>query len=114
MYIPFDTEKDALTVEDERADTESLLNTVKTLIAVRKEHRSLQSFGKFIPLYAEKQQYPFIYERRMQGERIVVALNPADRTVRVPAPLEGKTLWSVGELPKNGQMSACSAVIISL
>lgn len=113
-YIPFDTEMDAPTVEDERADTESLLNTVKTLIAVRKEHRALQSFGEFIPLYAEKQQYPFIYERRMQGERIVVALNPADRSVRVPAPLEGKILWSVGELPKNGQMSACSAAIISL
>ena len=112
-YIPFDAEKDVPTVEDERQEVESLFNTVKVLLALRKKHRALQSFGEFIPIYAEKEQYPFIYERRMQGEKIIIALNPAAKTVKTPISLEGKVLWSIGEISKNGQMSACSAVIIA-
>lgn len=113
-YIPFDQRKDAPTVEAQAADADSLLNTVKALLAVRREHKALQSFGEFIPLYAEKGKYPFVYERKADGERIIVALNPADRAEKTPLPLEGKILWSVGDAPKNGCMSACSAAVIAL
>ena len=109
-YIPFDRSDDAPTVSEQQADVDSLWNAVKELLAVRKAHKALQSFG-FKPLYAEKGKYPFVYERRAEGERIVVALNPADRTAEVPFALNGKILWKVGKAPKNGIMSACSAAI---
>ena len=60
---------------------------------MRKAHKALQSFGEFKPLYAEKGRYPFVYERMAEGERIVVALNPANRRAEVPFPLNGKILW---------------------
>ena len=62
-YIPFDKSADAPTVEEQAKDENSLLNAVKTLLAVRKAHKALQSFGEFKPLYAEKGKYPFVYGR---------------------------------------------------
>ena len=111
-YIPFDQSADAPTVEEQRANADSLWNAVKELLAVRKAHKALQSFGEFKPFYAEKGKYPFVYERMAEGERIVVALNPAERETEVPFPLNGKILWKVGGAPKGGTMSACSAVVI--
>ena len=111
-YIPFDKSADAPTVSEQRADADSLWNAVKELLALRKAHKALQSFGEFTPLYAEKGKYPFVYERKAEGERIVVALNPAERKAEVPFPLNGKILWKAGETPKGGTMSACSAAVI--
>ena len=111
-YIPFDQSADAPTVSEQQADADSLWNAVKGLLAVRKAHRALQSFGEFKPLHAEKGKYPFVYERMAEDERIVVALNPADKAAEVPFLLNGKILWKVGEAPKDGTMSACSAAVI--
>ena len=110
-YIPFDTSDDAPTVECQRKDRDSLLNAVKKLLALRQAHEALQPFGEFRPLYAEKGKHPFVYERRAGNERIVVALNPADRTEEVPFPLEGELLFGVGEAPEGGKMSARSAAV---
>ena len=111
-YVPFDKSADAPTVEEQEKDENSLLNAVKALLAVRKAHKALLSFGEFEPLYAEKKKYPFVYERRAEGERIVVALNPAKREAEVPFLLEGEILWNVGEAPKGNKMAPCSAAVI--
>ena len=111
-YIPFDKSADAPTVSEQADDKNSLWHAVKALLRVRNTHKALQSFGDFKPLFAEKETYPFIYERRADGERIVVALNPANRAVSVPFPLDGEILWSVGAVPENKTMSACSAAVI--
>ena len=111
-YIPFDKSADAPTVSEQADDKNSLLYAVRALLRVRNTHKALQSFGDFKPLFAEKESYPFIYERRADGERIVVALNPANRTVSVPFPLDGEILWSVGAVPENKTMSACSAAVV--
>ena len=111
-YIPFDKSADAPTVEEQTKDSHSLLNTVKDLLALRHAHKALRSFGEFTPLYAEKEKYPFIYERKADGERIVVALNPADRAEPLPFPLEGEVLYSVGKAPEGGMMAPLSAVVL--
>lgn len=111
-YIPFDKSADAPTVAAQEQDKDSLLNTVKALTALRGGHAALRSFGAFRPLYAEKEKYPFVYERAAEGERIVVALNPANRPAQLPFPLEGKVLFAVGAAPQGNTMAPCSAAVI--
>ena len=111
-YIPFDKSADAPTVAAQEQDKDSLLNTVKALTALRGGHAALRSFGTFRPLYAEKEKYPFVYERAAEGERIVVALNPANRPAQLPFPLEGKVLFAVGAAPQGNTMAPCSAAVI--
>lgn len=110
-YICYDRSADAPTVAEEECDADSLLGAVKALLSLRGGHAALRSFGEFVPVYAEKGAYPFVYERRGGGERIRVALNPADREVPVPAAFGGKMLWNVGGVPANGKMPARSACV---
>ena len=111
-YIPFDRSVGAPTVEAQEQDGDSLLNTVKALLRLRHAHKALRSFGEFVPVYAERNAYPFAYERRAEGERILVVLNPADREAEAPFGCEGEVLFCVGGSVRNGKVPARSACVI--
>ena len=111
-YIPFDRSADAPTVAEQEAREDSLLNAVRALLWLRHAHRALQSFGKFVPVYAEVGKYPFAYERRADGERILVILNPADRAEKISFDCAGEVLFQVGGVPEDGTMPARSACVI--
>jgi maltose alpha-D-glucosyltransferase/alpha-amylase len=81
LYLPVDTEKNAPTVEESERNPQSLLNTVKALIALRKSEADLGSAPNLRILYAEKDTLPFIYQRG----NFVIALNPGGKTVTGPA-----------------------------
>jgi maltose alpha-D-glucosyltransferase/alpha-amylase len=66
-----------------------LLNHVRQLAALRREHPALGGDGDFEPLYAEKNKYPFIYRRKLGSETILVAVNPSAKPVSVEIPLKG-------------------------
>ena len=112
-YIPFDGSADAPTVAAQEGDAGSLLNTVRELVKLRREHPALRSFGEFVPVFAEAGRYPFAYERRGGGERLLVVLNPAQRQERAPFDCSGKVLFEAGGVPAAGIVPACSACIIS-
>ncbi len=112
-YIPFDPRADAPTVSEQSADETSLLSAIKQLLALRAAHPCLQSFGEFLPVFAEKERYPFAYERRGGGESVLVVLNPADREEEAPFDCSGKVLWSVGGVPKDKKVPARSACLIA-
>ena len=63
-------------------DENSLLNEVKRIIGIRKEHEALQSKAKVEFLYAEENDYPLVYKRVGIKEEILVIINPANRTVK--------------------------------
>lgn len=111
-YIPFDRSVGAPTVEAQEQDGDSLLNTVKALLRLRHAHKALRSFGEFVPVYAERNAYPFAYERRAEGERILVVLNPADREAAVSFDCAGEVLFCVGGNVRNGKVPARSACVI--
>ena len=113
-YIPFDPSADAPTVAAQEGEKDSLLSAVKTLLRLRREHKALASFGEFVPVCAERGAYPFAYERRAEGERILVVLNPADREETVDFSCEGEVLFFVGGVPKEGKVPARSACIIRI
>ena len=112
-YISFDKSEDAPSVEEQSVNSDSLLAAVKELLALRAAHKALQSFGEFVPVFAQKERYPFAYERRAAGENILVVLNPADREECAAFDCSGKVLWSVGGVPEDGKIPARSACVIA-
>jgi maltose alpha-D-glucosyltransferase/alpha-amylase len=89
LYLPIDPAKDHPTVEAQEKDSDSLLNHVRQLATLRREHPALGGDGDFEPLYAEKNKYPFIYRRKLGAETILVAVNPSAKPVSVEIPLKG-------------------------
>lgn len=75
LYIPQDESEDAPTVEKQKDDPDSLLNTTKALIALRHQYLDLQADGSFEVIYAEKEQFPFVYRRG----NLLIAINPSDK-----------------------------------
>jgi maltose alpha-D-glucosyltransferase/alpha-amylase len=98
LYLPVDESPGRPNVADQEADPVSLLNRVRSLIALRKAHPAMCASGEFIPVYARPGHYPFVYQRTRDDESLVVALNPADREVEVELPAglftaPARTLW---------------------
>jgi maltose alpha-D-glucosyltransferase/alpha-amylase len=77
LYLPVQEADAAVTVAQQEADDDSLLNTVRDLIRLRTKHPALGSYGAFKPLYAQRRRYPFVYQRSLDGETIIIAVNPA-------------------------------------
>ncbi|MCH9275952.1 alpha-amylase family glycosyl hydrolase [Bifidobacterium amazonense] len=93
-------------VAAQTGDPSSLLETVRSLIALRHAHPALQADGGIRFLYAEDHAYPLVYERtatadaNAAGERIIVAINPSGTDAT--SPLEaapGAVLHTVGRSP---------------
>mgnify|MGYP002312718646 FL=1 len=78
LYIPVDISKERPTVEQQKADDNSLYNEIKKLIKIRKSYKSLQSKGEIEFICAEKHKYPFAYIRSFENEKILVILNPSN------------------------------------
>jgi maltose alpha-D-glucosyltransferase/alpha-amylase len=84
LYLPLDDSPDAPNVRDQEADSGSLLNTVKKLIALRRREKHLGSAPNFrvlcAPRGAERGAAPFVYQRGA----FVVAVNPRSSAGVVP------------------------------
>jgi glycosidase len=92
LYLPIDPSESRPDVATEEKDPASMLNFTRELLKLRREHPALANAADFRPLYAEKNQYPFVYLRASATERIVVAINPCERPCRV-------TLESIKPVP---------------
>ncbi len=79
-YLPTNGEKDC-SVENQEKDENSLLNTVKKLIGIRKEYSCLNADADFTVLECKNGGYPLIYERCNKENRIIVIINPKQQTV---------------------------------
>jgi maltose alpha-D-glucosyltransferase/alpha-amylase len=77
LYLPVDSSPDALNVEKAEADPSSPLHTVRRLIALRKTHSALSATGEYRTVLGETGRFPYVYERRRDDQRFLVALNPA-------------------------------------
>lgn len=97
LYLPLDPRPDRPSVAGQADDPGSLLNQVRALIALSKQHPAVCAGAEFSVLYAEAGQYPLVYERRAPrtatpgagragADRLVVAINPSGRPVQVELP----------------------------
>ena len=112
-YITPDSEKDAPTVSEQTKDDNSLLNFVKKLIELRKNHSALWAKSEYKTIYAEKGKYPYIYERTDGSESLRVIINPADRVENIPVKTEGTVLLIFGDINlEKGKIAGCSGAVI--
>ena len=90
LYLPVDLSKDAPSVESQIKDPDSLLNTVKKIIQIRKRYPALSTEGDFKPVYALKNKYPFVFSRRLKSEEFIIAVNPSKESIDIPLKLKSK------------------------
>ena len=122
LYISQDPADDAPTVAAEMADDSSLWHEVQKLIALRKATPALGVNAAIEFAYCEKDAYPLVYlrsERAEGGQRVLVALNPADRPATCPCPYEADeviyTLGGTSELADGTlTMPAASATFFTV
>ncbi|ADL33472.1 alpha-amylase Amy13G [Butyrivibrio proteoclasticus B316] len=84
LYLPVDPSEDAPTVEDQAKDPDSLYNTVKALTALRHEYDDLKADSTFSVIYAEKEEFPFVYRRG----NLLIAINPSEKRDSTALPAE--------------------------
>lgn len=102
LYIPLDVSPERPTVKKQLQEASSLLNEVKTLIALRKAHPALQNHARIKFLYAEKDRCPLAYLRSSEKETILVLLNPSDKPQSFPCELTpGRELYHFHALPQS-------------
>jgi maltose alpha-D-glucosyltransferase/alpha-amylase len=92
LYLPVDARKTRPNVAAQEKSGRSLLNTVRRLVALRREHPALGADGAFVPLYAKKKQYPLAYLRRRGRQQVLVAVNPSATPVRAAFRLPGEAV----------------------
>ncbi len=73
-YLQTDSSENAPTVEAQLADESSILNFVKKLIALRREHSALCSDGEYRTIHSG---YPLVFERSSENETVRVVINPS-------------------------------------
>jgi glycosidase len=78
LYLPIDPDPGRPTVAGQRADRDSLLHTVRDLIALRRAHPELGPAGRLEIL---SDGYPLVY---LRGGRFLVVVNPSDRARVLP------------------------------
>ena len=81
IYLPVDSAEDAPTVADQMADPDSLLNTVKTVLALRQREEDLQADAEFSVVCSEPGK-PFVYRRG----HLLLAVNPTGKELSLEIP----------------------------
>ncbi len=94
LYLPVDHSADAPTVASQESDPASILNTIRKVIAIRKENEDLQSDGDFEVVYAKKNTYPFIFKRG----QFLIAVNPSDKEQTAPFDFECEPVFTIGKI----------------
>ncbi len=77
-YLPT-SKKKGQSVEAQEKDENSILNTVRELVKIRKEYPALNANGS--QAFIEK-GYPAIFERSNGEQKITVIVNPSDKTIQ--------------------------------
>jgi len=83
LYLPVDPAPGRPTVSAQHADTDSLLNHVRSLARLRLQLPALNSAGEITLLPADQKGYPLVFLRSYEGERCLVVLNPRSRPADV-------------------------------
>ena len=95
LYLPQDPADDAPTVADQEKEPSSLLNTVKELTRLRHEHAALQADAEFEVIYAEQDEFPFVFRR---GD-LIIGINPSEKKATASLPKNGmKTIYKIGDV----------------
>ncbi len=82
VYLPVNAEK-TQSVSCQESKENSLLNTVKKLIKLRKENSALNADGGLKVLRCEDGGYPLVYERTDEKNSFIIAINPSEKKIEM-------------------------------
>ena len=98
LYLPVDPAADAPTVAAQEVDPDSLLSTVRALLALRHAESDLQADAPFEVVCAEAGQ-PFAYRRG----HLLLAVNPSGAPQRIDADVAGRAVrFALGDAKPDG------------
>ena len=87
-------------MEEEEKDPDSLLQTVRKILAFRYSREELNSDAPFEFVYAKAESPVLVYRR----SKLLIAVNPKIKSATVPVPSAGKVIFRFGET-KNHETS---------
>lgn len=90
LYLP--VQEDGENVAHQLAAENSLLNTTKALIQLRKSSHALSAGGDVEFLNRENNGYPMVYRRKGNDGSYVICINPTDREQSFVCDLEGASV----------------------
>ncbi len=105
LYLPADDAADAPTVAAQEQDADSLLNTVREILALRHREEDLQADADFRVICSEPGK-PFVYRRG--GLLCAVNPNSCPSSVKLPQAFStaGNTLFQMGDVSvENGALT---------
>ena len=97
-------------LEAAEKDPDSILNTLRKVIAIRHANPDLQSDGDFEVIYAVKDKYPFIFKRG----QFIIAVNPTGKEQSAPFAFECETEFLIGSYEKKGSYLVMQPQTIAL
>ncbi len=86
LYIPEDPDPNRPTVAKEDKDPGSLLNYVRSLLALREKTAALENNGEWKLVSDVNKPYPMVYMRSSGNERYIIAINPSGKSVKAELP----------------------------
>lgn len=78
LYLPVDASEDAPTVEEQLSRDDSLLHTIRTLLAIRQKYVALGTEASVEFINREDHGYPLVYRRKHRDESFIIAINPSN------------------------------------
>ncbi len=117
LYLPIDPAIDRPTVEAQEADPNSILNFIRKLTSLRRQHPALAPRAHFEAIYAEDSGYPFVYQRGVGATRLIIVVNPADMVCEAKFPIvgegTGELIFGSGEVVRDGGLERLTMPPIS-
>ncbi len=99
IYLPVEKKGNSVTLQEQ--DENSLLNTVRKLIKIRKKYPAFDYDGDLIE---RKGEYPLVYWREKEGVKAFVAINPTQKIYRVKEKIT-EVLFETNVERKGGQIT---------
>lgn len=111
IYIKMNEDENRPDVCSALNNENSLINEIKKLIIIRKEHKALDNTGKYECVYAKEKSYPFIYKRYDDNECVYVILNPSEKTQKVDISICGDVIYSFAMTGEDIAISSDSITV---
>ena len=110
IYLPVDPSPDAPTVTSQENDPDSLLSTTKALTRIRHEYPDLHADSSFEVVYAEAEEFPFVFKRG----NLYVAINPSEKKAGVSVSAKREKIFEIGktEIKENSLIMEPQSFVI--
>jgi maltose alpha-D-glucosyltransferase/alpha-amylase len=86
LYLPIDPDPNRPNVEAQEKSFDSMLNLTRKLLRLRASMPALSNVGGFKVIHAEPFEIPFVYERTLRDQRVIVAVNPSTDASEISMP----------------------------